>query len=49
MFLAAGLLAVFASTSPLVQNFYGVFGRNTGFLTYVGLAGVLAGAAVLSE
>jgi hypothetical protein len=49
MFLAAGLVAVFASTSPLTQNVYGVFGRNTGFLTYIGLAGILAGAAVLSE
>ena len=49
MFLAAGVIAVFASTSPLAQNVYGVFGRNTGFLTYIGLAGILAGAAVLSE
>jgi hypothetical protein len=49
MFLAAGSVAVFASTSPLSQNVYGVFGRNTGFLTYIGLAGILAGAAVLSE
>ena len=49
MFLAAGLVAVVASTSPLAQNVYGVFGRNTGFLTYVGLTGILAGAAVLSE
>jgi len=49
LFLLAGSLSIFASTSPLVQNFYGVFGRNTGFLTYIGLSGILAGASALSE
>jgi hypothetical protein len=49
LFLVAGGISVFASTSPLVQNFYGVFGRNTGFLTYIGLSGILAGASSLSE
>ena len=49
LFIIAGLISIFASTSPLVQNIYGVFGRNTGFLTYLGLAGILAGAASISE
>ena len=47
-FLAAGLLSVFSSSSPLVQNLYGVFGRNTGFITYVGLSGILLGASLLT-
>jgi hypothetical protein len=47
-FLAAGLLSVFSSSSPLVQNLYGVFGRNTGFITYVGLSGILLGASILT-
>jgi O-antigen ligase len=38
------LFAVFASDSPITQGIYGVFGRNTGFLTYLFL-GVIAIAA----
>lgn len=49
LFFIAGCVSVFTSTSPLVQNFYGVFGRNTGFLTYIGLSGILAGASTLSD
>ena len=49
LFLAAGLLSIFTSSSPLVQNLYGVFGRNTGFITYIGLSGILLGASALSQ
>ena len=49
VFLVTGCLSVIFSSSPFVQNFYGIFGRNTGFLTYFGLAGVLAGASMLTE
>jgi hypothetical protein len=31
------------------QNLYGVFGRNTGFITYLGLAGILIGATLLKS
>jgi O-antigen ligase len=34
MFTAWGLIAVMKSTSPISQNIYGVYGRNTGWLTY---------------
>jgi O-antigen ligase len=34
MFIAWGLIAVMKSTSPFSQNIYGVYGRNTGWLTY---------------
>lgn len=33
-FVLAMINSIIASPSPLVQNVYGVFGRNTGFLTY---------------
>jgi len=48
-FIATGLLATFASTGPLEQNLYGVFGRNTGFITYLGLTGILVGATLLKS
>jgi hypothetical protein len=35
------------SDAPLVQNIYGVFGRNTAFVTYILLALVILSAAVL--
>jgi hypothetical protein len=38
LFLTAGIWAVINSPSPFNQNFYGTFGRNTGFLTYLALA-----------
>lgn len=36
--------AVVNSNSPFAQNFYGLYGRNTGLLTYLGLASILLGA-----
>ena len=47
LFLLAGLNSVFNSSSPLTQNIYGVFGRQTGFIAYLVLAMVMLGAALL--
>jgi len=41
--------AVFASNSPFTQNFYGVYGRNTGFLTYFLLLLITLSAAILRD
>jgi O-antigen ligase len=46
-FLVAGLSAVFSSSTPLIQNLYGVFGRQTGWLTYLLLIMTMFGAALL--
>ena len=43
------LNAVFNSSTPLTQNLYGVFGRNTGFIAYLLLASVAIGAALLRQ
>jgi O-antigen ligase len=42
-------LSVSQSKSPFIQNIYGVAGRNTGFLTYFFLVGILMGALVLRK
>jgi O-antigen ligase len=34
IFIVWGLIAVMKSTSPISQNIYGVYGRNTGWLAY---------------
>lgn len=49
LFTAFSLLSVLMSGSPLPQNIYGVFGRNTGFLTYLFLIGLLLGALTLEK
>ena len=41
--------AVLNSNSPISQNMYGVFGRNTGFLTYLFLLIILIGIACISD
>ncbi len=38
LFILFSLSAVFNSASPLVQNLYGTYGRNTGFMAYLFLA-----------
>ena len=38
LFILFSLSAVFNSGSPLVQNLYGTYGRNTGFMAYLFLA-----------
>jgi O-antigen ligase len=48
-FIVAGVSSTLASDAPLEQNIFGVFGRNTGFLTYLGLAGVLVGASLIRK
>lgn len=47
LFLVAGLNAVINSATPLTQNLYGVFGRQTGYITYVVLIMSALGAALL--
>lgn len=47
LFLLAGLNAVISSSTPLVQNLYGVFGRQTGYITYIVLIMSALGAALL--
>jgi O-antigen ligase len=41
--------AVIFSDSPISQNLYGVYGRNTGFLTYLFLIGVMLSALTLVD
>ncbi len=48
-FSVAGLVTSLFSEAPFVQNLYGVFGRNTGLLTYISLAGILFGALMISN
>ena len=48
-FLISSFIAVAASKSPVTQNFYGVYGRNTGFLTYILLLLVTLSAAILRD
>ena len=47
LFLIAALSAILSSDAPLVQNFYGVYGRNTAFLTYLLLIFILLSASVI--
>lgn len=47
LLLLTGVNAVVNSDAPLVQNIYGVFGRNTAFITYILLSFVILSAAVL--
>lgn len=47
LFLVAAINSIIASSSPSTQSFYGVFGRQTGFVAYLVLAMVMFGAALL--
>jgi hypothetical protein len=47
LLLVAGINAVVNSDGPLVQNIYGVYGRNTALVTYILLVFVVLAAAVL--
>ena len=47
LLVATGINAVVNSNGPLVQNFYGVYGRNTAFVTYILLIFTLLAAAIL--
>lgn len=47
LFIVAGLNAVLNSDAPRIQNIYGVFGRQTGFITYLLLSLVALSATLL--
>jgi O-antigen ligase len=47
LFILAGLNSVINSEAPRVQNLYGVFGRQTGFITYLLLTLVSLSATLL--
>jgi hypothetical protein len=49
VFLIASVTATIASTSPLTQNLYGTYGRNTGLLAYICFAFILISASNLRE
>jgi O-antigen ligase len=46
IFLTFGLISIFVSSNPWVKGFYGTFGRNTGFLTYLSLFLILFSVAL---
>lgn len=45
LFLLGYLLSLIFASGPLEQKFYGVYGRNTGFLAYLSFAFILISAA----
>ena len=47
LFLVASINSVVNSDGPLVQNLYGVYGRNTALITYLLLMMVIASASLL--
>jgi hypothetical protein len=47
LLIVAGINAVVNSDAPLVQNIYGVYGRNTALVTYVLLVFVILAASIL--
>lgn len=49
IFLLSGINAVVFSESPLSQNLYGLYGRNTGFLTYLFMVGILLCALMIEN
>lgn len=49
LFVSFSFIAVVFSQSPLSQNIYGVYGRNTGFLTYLFLTGIFLAATLLNK
>lgn len=49
VFILASINAVLNSSSPIQQNIYGTYGRNTGFLTYLFLLIILISATSLRQ
>jgi O-antigen ligase len=49
VFNSLSLFASIASRAPFSQNFFGVFGRNNGFLTYALFSGVMVSALLISK
>ena len=48
-FISFSIIAVIFSQSPFSQNVYGVYGRNTGLLTYLFLIGIFLAATLLNS
>jgi O-antigen ligase len=49
IFILLMVLSLLTSAAPITQNFYGTYGRNTGFLTYFTLVGVALAALLLQS
>ena len=49
LFLCALLSPILFSGAPKTQQFWGMFGRNTGFLTYLSLFFILIGATIIQS
>jgi O-antigen ligase len=49
LFILTALSATLFSNSPIQQNIYGTFGRNTGLLAYVAMGLIALGASVLTN
>lgn len=49
LFLITSINAIINSGGPLVQNIYGVYGRNTAFVTYILLIFIMLSAALLRK
>jgi O-antigen ligase len=49
LFLLSGINAVVNSSAPLEQNFYGVFGRQTGWITYFSLGALALSSLLLRD
>ena len=47
LYLALGVITLITSSAPFTQNFYGVNGRNTGFLAYLAFTGIMLAASQL--
>ena len=47
LFIAAGVNSVVNSSAAMTQNLYGIFGRQTGLITYLLLIMTMLGAALL--
>lgn len=48
-FISFSIITVIFSQSPFSQNVYGVYGRNTGLLTYLFLIGIFLAATLLNS
>lgn len=46
-YLLLGVVTLIVSKAPFTQNFYGVNGRNTGFLAYLALTGIMLASSQL--
>jgi hypothetical protein len=49
LFIAFSISAIVNSASPLEQNIYGTYGRNTGFVTYLALLLISTAATLLRQ